>query len=392
MTSIVPSTPTSTPPPTVSTITIGETNVLSTDDAGNGNLLVSQQVSLSQSATIQSLSFYVATASGHLRLGIYDATGSSGGPGVLKAQTVAFTPTTGWNTQNVTAPVLLSPGTYWLAYLPESSSLHFRMARNGMGRWYSYNYGSMPGSYSTSPKSGAYHWSFYATFVLGTVSTNTVISTSTPLPTNTLTSTPTSTQAPSVTPLSPSPTNTLIPTSTFTQIASPTSIATYTSTSTPTVTALATFTPTRPPTLTATRAPTDTATSIATFTRTPTPAVTNTPVAVSTITVGETSVLSTDDLGNGNLLVSQQVTLSQSATIQSLSFYVMTATGHLRLGIYDATGPSGGPGALKAQTNAFTPTTGWNTQNVTAPVLLSSWYLLAGISTGEQWIAFPHGT
>ena len=46
------------------------------------------------------------------------------------------------------------------------------MARNGTGRWYSYNYGTLPSAYSTSPSGGAYHWSFYATFVVGAAPTD----------------------------------------------------------------------------------------------------------------------------------------------------------------------------------------------------------------------------
>ena len=118
------------PPPPVSTITIGETNILSVTDGNNGNRLVAQRATLSQTATIQSLSFYVVTASGFLRLGIYDATGPGGGPGAKKAETDSITPTTGWNTANV-APVSLPPGTYWLAYLPSINSLKFRAERTG---------------------------------------------------------------------------------------------------------------------------------------------------------------------------------------------------------------------------------------------------------------------
>ena len=92
--------------------------------------------------------------------------------------------------------------------------------------------------------------------------------------------------------------------------------------------------------------------------------------AQSTVTIGETKVLRIGDSGNANLLLTQNAALSQPATIQSLSFYVTTASGQLRLGIYDATGPHGGPGKLKAQTNAFKTVKGWNTANVTAPVLL----------------------
>src|SRR5215468_9049036 len=103
-----------TQPARASTITIGETNVLSTADSGNGNLLAAQNATLSQPATIQSLSFYVTQASGNLVLGIYDASGPNGGPGALKAQTNSFAPVLGWNTANVITPLSLPAGTYWL--------------------------------------------------------------------------------------------------------------------------------------------------------------------------------------------------------------------------------------------------------------------------------------
>jgi chitodextrinase len=145
------------------TITIGETNILSLDDSGNANLLLAQSASLSQSATIQSISFYVATATGKLRLGVYDSTGPSGGPGAKKAETNEITTTTGWNTANVITPVLLPAGNYWIAYLPSDSNLHFRGGASGTCRYYSYTYGVMPATFSTSPSSVTYHWSFYAT-------------------------------------------------------------------------------------------------------------------------------------------------------------------------------------------------------------------------------------
>jgi hypothetical protein len=72
-----------------SNITIGDTQVESADDDGNGNLVLAQGTTLPQTATIQTLSFYVTKASGDLILGIYDATGSNGGPGALKAYTCA---------------------------------------------------------------------------------------------------------------------------------------------------------------------------------------------------------------------------------------------------------------------------------------------------------------
>src|SRR5215472_14947982 len=154
-----------TEPVRASSIAIGETNVLSTADGGNGNLLAAQNATLSQAATIESLSFYVTQASGNLILGIYDASGPNGGPGALKAQTNSFTPVVGWNTANVITPVSLPAGTYWLAYLPSSNSLSFVKGQtSGVSiRYYSYAFGALPVTFSTSPSSDPYHWSFYAT-------------------------------------------------------------------------------------------------------------------------------------------------------------------------------------------------------------------------------------
>jgi hypothetical protein len=146
-----------------STITMGEANLLSDEDSGNGNFVLAQKATLSQAATIRSLSFYVSAASGKLRLGVYDATGPGGGPGSLLAQGAEITPTTGWNTVSVTGPVSLPAGTYWLSYLASSGSLHFRRASNGTYRMYSWNYGALPSTFPTSSWSGTVHWSFFAT-------------------------------------------------------------------------------------------------------------------------------------------------------------------------------------------------------------------------------------
>ena len=93
----------------------------------------------------------------------------------------------------------------------------------------------------------------------------------------------------------------------------------------------------------------------------------------------ERRVVGRQQLQNGNLLSAQIAKLSQAATIQSLSFYVTAASGNLILGIYDASGPNGGPGALKASTASFTPKTGWNTAKVVTPVSLPA---------GSYWLAF----
>jgi hypothetical protein len=150
-----------------SNLTIGESNILQLDDSGNGNLLIAQQATLSQTATIQSMSFYVSTAAGKLRLGVYDATGPSGGPGAKKAETAEITPVVGWNTANVTTPASLTAGTYWLAYLSNDNNLHFRVDGSGTERHYSFAYGTMPNTFSASPTSSTSHWSLYASLVSG---------------------------------------------------------------------------------------------------------------------------------------------------------------------------------------------------------------------------------
>jgi hypothetical protein len=146
-----------------STIVIGEPNIVTIDNSGDANLLVAQQTTLGQSATIQSMSFYVTTPAGKLRLGIYDASGPGGNPGAKKAETNEITPVVGWNTASVITPVLLPAGTCWLAYTPSSSSMHFRRDSTGNVKYYAYTYGPMAQTFSTSTSSVTTHMSFYAT-------------------------------------------------------------------------------------------------------------------------------------------------------------------------------------------------------------------------------------
>jgi hypothetical protein len=156
-------------------VSIGEPNVLATFDNGNANLLLAQSTTLAQSATIQSLSFYVTAAAGNLRLGIYDATGPGGGPGAKVAETPEITPIVGWNTANVVTPASLSAGIYWLAYLPSSNSLGFQKTvdATSSAKFYSVTYGAMPVTFSTAPNNSASHWSFYGTLIAGTATPDT---------------------------------------------------------------------------------------------------------------------------------------------------------------------------------------------------------------------------
>jgi hypothetical protein len=154
---------------TAQTVTIGETAVLTASDSGNANLLVAQEASLSQSASIQSMSFYVTAAAGELVLGIYNANGRSGGPGTLVAQTESFIPEVGWNVAATTTTPTLAPGNYWLAYFPSSNSLSFeKQNSSGNCRYYSLQFTSvLPQTFSAKRNNCTpTTWSLYAT--LGT--------------------------------------------------------------------------------------------------------------------------------------------------------------------------------------------------------------------------------
>jgi hypothetical protein len=145
-------------------ITMGETTVFGSVDSGNGNLLLVQDATLSESAYIESLSFYVIRAAGQLRLGVYDATGAGGNPGNLVAATNAFTPGPGWNTASVVNPAQLPAGNYWLAYFPSDSALSFATNFSlGSFRAASLPFGPMPAIFPSIEIQGTTHWSLYGT-------------------------------------------------------------------------------------------------------------------------------------------------------------------------------------------------------------------------------------
>jgi hypothetical protein len=152
-----------------SAIMIGETAVLTNLDNGNGNLLLAQKVTLSQSATIQSLSFYVKGKAGNLLLGIY-SNGPNNNPAKLMAATAPFATVAGWNIQPVITHVTLAAGTYWLVYLPSSNLLSFEKQNNSgacflNGRAFS---AGLPANFPTSASSCTpTTWSFYATLLTG---------------------------------------------------------------------------------------------------------------------------------------------------------------------------------------------------------------------------------
>lgn len=154
----------------MSTIQIGDTTILGANDSGNSTTIQSQLAVLSQNATIQTISYYIATAAGNIRCAIYDATGAGGGPGQLKAETastVAVGPNT-WNDLPVLVQVLLTAGNYWLAWQNSSGSLVNRWSSTGGTNRQDNGttYGPFPATF-TIDGSGSAHWSIFATLDTG---------------------------------------------------------------------------------------------------------------------------------------------------------------------------------------------------------------------------------
>ncbi|TQF17107.1 DUF4038 domain-containing protein [Myxococcus llanfairpwllgwyngyllgogerychwyrndrobwllllantysiliogogogochensis] len=150
-----------------SSIIIGETNILSGTDSGLADLLVGNQVALTQTATLQTLRINVkalGTSAGNLTLAVYDSL-AGGAPGSLKATTTSFVPVVGWNTVNVVTPVSLPAGTYWLVVgLNSGSTVLAYINGSGTERWVSRTYGAMPVTFpTTGVTQGAGHYSFNAT-------------------------------------------------------------------------------------------------------------------------------------------------------------------------------------------------------------------------------------
>jgi hypothetical protein len=141
----------------------GETNVLGGDDGNNGNYLLAQAATATYNTVVSSMSFYVNTAVGDLRLGIYDDNGPNDGPGDKLAETNSFTPTTGWNTVPLIATTTIPAGRYWIAHLPSTNSLRYpKHGTVGKYCYYSYTFGTMPATFDVAPTCGTDHWSVYA--------------------------------------------------------------------------------------------------------------------------------------------------------------------------------------------------------------------------------------
>ena len=139
---------------------------LANDDSMNSNKLLAQEMTLAETATLKSLSFYVKTAAGNLKLGVYDAAGPNGGPGAKIAETAEFAAAAGWVAQPVMQTKVLTAGKYWLAYAPNDDALVFLLsdANDGKLVFFDRTYdGMLPDTFSDMPTADTKHWSFYAT-------------------------------------------------------------------------------------------------------------------------------------------------------------------------------------------------------------------------------------
>ena len=145
-------------------VIIGQTNVLAGQGSGDANQLQGIKATLGQSATIQSLSINFKAVAGNSILSIY--TDSSNRPGALVAQTAAFTPVVGWNTRNVTSPVLLNPGSYWLIWQTNNASMGIAYGNGGTSIANGYNYGPPPAVFPSGGGSN-FDESIYATLSAG---------------------------------------------------------------------------------------------------------------------------------------------------------------------------------------------------------------------------------
>jgi len=152
-------------------LTLGNVNVEATDDSGHAGYLLASYYTLAQNATIISMSFYVNTAVGDVRLGIYSDLG--GIPDTLKAQTTSFTPLVGWNTIPVTVAANLTAGNYWLAFMVQSNGIHFPTnSSGGVSKSYGVPFADFPGLWDSSSNSTASNsWSIKANLVISPSST-----------------------------------------------------------------------------------------------------------------------------------------------------------------------------------------------------------------------------
>lgn len=145
-------------------IEIGVTTVLTGAAIAYNGFCMANLAVLPQVATIKSLSLHIRVAGGDIRLGIYDDTGASGGPGALKAESASTNaPTAGvWLTLPVVTPVVLQPDNYWLSFQQSNNTVRVWEETSGGSHNYDFHtYGAHPTPF-TIDGGGVYRFSLSA--------------------------------------------------------------------------------------------------------------------------------------------------------------------------------------------------------------------------------------
>ena len=142
---------------------MGVDKIYTQDDNGNSGYMNAYQYKLGKDATLQSLSVYVKTAAGKARMAVYSDV--SGRPGTKLAETAEFTPVVNWNSVNVTTPIKLIAGNYWISIQLSDDLFTSRSEWTG-GKSYSFNphtYGTYENTYPTTGRDSFMLTSIYAT-------------------------------------------------------------------------------------------------------------------------------------------------------------------------------------------------------------------------------------
>ncbi|HEX3048429.1 MAG TPA: hypothetical protein VHY08_27015, partial [Bacillota bacterium] len=260
-------------------------------ELGSPQSISAYQVNLPETGMIESISVFVKTGHGKIRLGVYSDI--SGKPGRMLAVTGEARMNIGWNTVRLSKRVRALKGLYWICFRSSQKSVGIAVSYEGGNSVLAlYKKQGLPTTFPGSFQISTRQYSIYATLVSespiptvkpkSTVTPTITVRLSTPTPTDRVTVTPTTTPT---RPLKPTPTPTrpvkVTPTPTRRVKVTPTVSRRTKVTPTATPKATPTVTITRAPSLTATSTQTPTPTAAPTQTSAPTP--TSAPTATSAI-------------------------------------------------------------------------------------------------------------
>ena len=127
---------------------IGEFTVCAVDDPGNQDVLcVGPSIVATIDGQIQSLTLFVGTAAGNVRVAVYAADGTGGAPDTLLGESASVAAVEGWQTIPLVAPVPVSAGDgFWLACNFDDGGCATRLGAidSAVGHIVAQAYGAMP--------------------------------------------------------------------------------------------------------------------------------------------------------------------------------------------------------------------------------------------------------